>query len=292
MGSVRPPHAPPAARVPAPGSRADTTLAARPGERLVVENFSGRVLVEGHGSERVELRPGPDRDTDLGLARRGDRIVVTPAERRPADRDVRIGIRVPRWMPVSVQGRDLDVEVVDVEGRVEVRNVEGDVVLREIRGGARASSVDGSIRVHDARGDLLLRSRGDDVTVDGASGEVVDAESGDGDVWLQDVDALRVRAETLDGDVLFDVTPRSGGRYRVAVHDGDARVRIPRDAGLLVRVATFDGEFLSDVPVTVERLRAGGTFEFQLGDGSGELEIEVFDGEIRLEERTAPRGFD
>jgi DUF4097 and DUF4098 domain-containing protein YvlB len=130
------------------------------------------------------------------------------------------------------------------------------------------------------------------VTVDGASGEVLDAESGDGDVRLQDVDALRVRAETLDGDVLLDGTPRPGGRYRVSVHDGDARVRIPRDAGLLVRVATFDGEFLSDFPVTVERFRAGGTFEFLLGDGSGALEIEVFDGEIRLEERTAPRGFD
>jgi hypothetical protein len=92
--------------------------------------------------------------------------------------------------------------------------------------------------------------------------------------------------------VLFDGTPRPGGRYRVAVHDGDARVRIPRDAGLLVRVSTFDGEFLSDFPVTVERLRSGGTFEFRLGDGSGELEIEVFDGEIRLEERGAPLGFD
>lgn len=59
-------------------------------------------------------------------------------------------------------------------------------------------------------------------------------------------------------------------------------VTIPR--GARVSVATFDGEFVSDFPVRVERFRGGRAFEFTLGDGQARIEIEVFDGEIHLQE--------
>lgn len=264
---------------------ADTTLPARRGDRLVVENFSGRVVVGVGGDDVVQLAgDGGDR-VDLRLERRGARISVEPPSRRPGDREMDAVLRVPSWMDVTVRGRDLDVEVREVAGRVEIQNVEGDILLTGTRGSVDASTVDGVIRAVGARGDLSLRSQGDDVEVEDFVAGTLEAESGDGDITLRDVDAVNVAAETLDGDVLLDGLIRSGGRYRLSTHDGDADVRIPREAGLRVSVSTFDGEFVSDFPVTVERFTAGRTFEFTLGDGSARLEIQVFDGEIRLGER-------
>lgn len=267
------------------GPAPDTTLPARRGDHLVVENFSGSLLVGVGVDDEVRLEGTAGARSDLRLERRGSRISVEPPARRMDDREMDARLRIPAWMALTVRGRDLDVEVRDVAAAVEVRNVEGDVLLAGIRGGAVVSTVDGTVTVRDARGDLALGSQGDDVTVEGAVAGTVRAESGDGDVVLLEVDAREVWAETLDGDVILDGPVRPGGSYRVSVHDGDAEVGVPADVGLEVSVSTFDGEFLSDFPVTVERFRAGGSFRFTLGDGGARLEIQVFDGEIRLRER-------
>lgn len=266
-------------------SAPDTTVPARRGDRLVVENFSGRVLVEVGEEAEVRLFGPAGRRVDQRLVRRGSRLSVEASRRHEGRRDMDAVLRVPRWMDVMVRGRDLDVDIRELEGRVEVRNVEGDISLVGTRGSVRASTVDGTVTARDTRGDLELRSQGDDVRVTDAVAERVEAQSGDGDVILRGVDASRVRAETLDGDAVLDGAIRPRGTYRVSVHDGDARISIPREAGVQVKVSTFDGEFVSDFPVTVERFRAGGTFDFTLGDGSARLEIQVFDGEIRLGER-------
>lgn len=265
---------------------ADTTLPVRRGDVLVVENFSGKVDVRGSGTaDRVELRARSGKGGDAGLERRGDRVVVVSRGRHAGERELDAVLLVPEWMEVRVQGRDLDVEIRDTGGPVDVRNVDGDIRLERTRGRVRASTVEGSVVAVGARGDLVLRSQGDDVRVEDAVTTSVDAESGDGDVRLVNVDAERVRAETLDGDVRLDVMIRPGGRYAVSVHDGDAEVRIPRNAGVRMRVATFDGEFVSDFPVVVERFESGRGFAFTLGDGGAEMDVRVFDGEIRIGER-------
>lgn len=268
------------------GSVADTTLSVRRGDVLVVENFSGRLSVRGGGAtDRVELRAATGREAEVGLERRGDRVTVVARGRWAGERELDAELEVPGWMEVRVQGRDLEVRIRETGAAVEVRNVDGDIVLEGTRGRVRASTVEGSVRSVGARGDLVLRSQGDDVRVEDAMTGSVDAESGDGDVTLVGVDAAQVRAETLDGDVLVDAEVRPGGRYSVSVHDGDAEVRIPRGAGVRVRVSTFDGEFQSDFPVLVESFESGRGFAFTLGDGGAEMDVRVFDGEIRIGER-------
>jgi DUF4097 and DUF4098 domain-containing protein YvlB len=267
------------------GPDGDTLVAVRPGEALAVQNFSGRLVVGAWERDEVELRGAHGDRSDLRLERVGSRLSVEPSRRRPGDREMDVELRIPAWMDVRVGGRDLDVEIHDVDGQVQVRNVEGDVVISGTGGAVRVTTVDGSVRVRGARGDLFVRSEGDDIRLDDVVAAVVEVGSGSGDLTLRNVDAHRMEAETLDGDVLFDGIIRTGGSYSISVHDGDAEVVIPRDAGAEVSVSTFDGEFMSDFPVTVERFNAGRTFDFTLGDGSARLDIQVFDGEIRLRER-------
>ena len=142
----------------------------------------------------------------------------------------------------------------------------------------------GAIVVVDARGPLRVSSQSDDVTLSRVSGPV-EAHSGDGDVVLDDVRATTVRVEAQDGDVHFSGTIVPGGDYGFFVHDGDATIAVPASTSALVSVSTFDGEFESDFTVRVDRFTSGRGFEFALGGGEARIQIEVFDGEIRLLQR-------
>jgi hypothetical protein len=50
-----------------------------------------------------------------------------------------------------------------------------------------------------------------------------------------------------------------------------------------VTVSTWSGEFESATPVTISGSQEGNRFSFTVGTGSARLELEAFDGLIRLE---------
>ena len=264
----------------APG---DTVVDVRRGDRLVIENLSGSLVVGVSARERLEVRGEPGDEAEVSVIRNGSTLTLGPSRRRGRNRDVDAFVRVPAWMDIEVSGRELDVTVRSLTGSVFVRNVEGDIVVEDTRGPVRLQSVDGEIHVRGARGRVEARSRGEDVTLIDVVGEV-DVESGNGDLVLDGVDGSSVRAETLDGDVRFTGPIRRGGRYSFSVHDGDAVLTLPRGSEFHATVATFDGDFVSDFPVLLERYRGGRAFEFTLGGGGASVRIEVFDGEIRLVE--------
>lgn len=253
----------------------------RRGDRVVVEGMAGSLQVEGWSGSTVTAVGSGGGSSDVVLRREGSRVVVAPGERKGRERSAELRLRVPAWADLEVQGRTLDVEVRGMASQVTVFTVVGDIVARETSGTLALSTVEGSVEVRDARGRVSARSRSDDVTLVGVEGSV-EASSGSGDVRLEGVRASSVRAETLAGDLRFQGPLADGGTYRFSVHAGDAEVVIPRDTGARVRVSTFDGELVSDFPVTIRRYGGGGMFDFTLGNGGAVLEVQVFDGEIRL----------
>ncbi len=263
------------------GLSAQEEVAVEPGDRLVVENLSGSLAIRGWDESRVSFRSA---DEEVRLARQGGRVTLERAGRRGPRGSVGGELRVPRAMDLRLGGLELDVLLEDVDGTARIHVVEGDLGLRRTGGDIEARTLDGEIRVEDARGSLVLSAQSDDVTVRGLQGARLQVQSGDGDLTLVEIEVDRLEAETLDGDVALQVDFRAGAVYRVSVHDGDATIAIPRGAGVRGRVATFDGDFVTDIPVTVNRFEGGRGFEFEIGDGRAELEVEVFDGEIRLVE--------
>lgn len=262
----------------------DTTVELRRGDRVVVQGLSGHVEVRGWDRESVSVT-GPG-GGEVSLRREGTRVVVDPGVGRGRERQAALEIQVPAWAEVEVQGVSLEVRVVGTAAAVQVRTVVGDIVAQGTSGPLSLSAVDGGIEVRDARGRVTVRSREGDVTVIGAEG-VVEAVTVSGDVRLERVRGSEVRGETLAGNLTFHGSLSPGGSYRFAVHSGDAVVTVPADTGARVRVSTFEGEFTSDFPVTLRRYGGRGTFDFTLGDGGASLEIQVFDGGIRL--RSAAR---
>jgi DUF4097 and DUF4098 domain-containing protein YvlB len=266
----------------------DTTVSLRRGDRVELRDLGGEVTVQAWDRATMEIS-GEDLDArEVRVSRTNGAVSVRPGGRQGRRVDVSVTLRVPAWVALDLQGRDLDVSITGVSGPVSVRNVSGDIRVSGTSGDLDLSSVEGEIDVTDARGSVSAHSRGDDVRLTRVVGDV-DAGTGSGDVRLEQVHAASVRAETLDGDVYFAGPMVKGGRYSFSVHDGDATLVIPRTTGAHVRVATFDGEFSSDFPVTVQHYTGEGRFEFTIGDGGAEASVEVFDGEIRVQRNPSGR---
>lgn len=266
---------------------ADTTVALRQGDRVVVQNLSGEIIVEAWS--RSELRVmGEERDEiDVVVTRSGDRVLIRPNDRwgrRSAD----MTLRLPPWAMLEIGGLSLDVTLEGVQAGASVENVEGDIRVVGTSGPLSLTTVEGEVHVVDARGSLRIDAQADEVLVEDIVGDVW-VTAGSGDIDLIGVEAREVFAETFSGDVTFVGGLQDGGTYQFSVHSGDADVTVPSDVSAQVSVSTFDGEFDSDFPVRVQGYSAGRTFDFILGGGAASLTIQAFDGEIHLREGSGTR---
>ncbi len=275
------------ADAPRPGrahvSVADTLVQLRAGDRIVLENLAGHVSVEAWGRQELEVRTD-DEGSGISVRRSGSTVRVSTDDRKRRSRSVDAFVRLPASVDIQVRGRSLDLTVEGMNGRIDVNNVSGDVRIADAGGPVSVRTIEGEIHIVDARGGVSASSQSDDVTVRGARGPV-DVHSGDGDIVLADIVSSSVRAETQDGDIDFSGTIDDGGEYGFFVHDGDATIAMPSGANARVAVSTFDGEFESEFPVRLQRFTGGREFDFTVGEPRASVQIQVFDGEIRLLQR-------
>lgn len=264
-------------------SAADTVVRIRPGDRVVFEGVEGRLSVGPWSRPEMEVRTDAERGA-FTVRRSGSTVRVEPGDRKGRRRSVEMAVRLPAAVDLEVNGRSLDMMVEGIDGRIDVDNVSGDVWIEDAGGPVSVRTIEGEVDVSRARAGVTVSSQSDDVRIRDARGPI-DAHSGDGDVELMDIRSGSVRAETQDGDIDFSGVIEDGGEYGFFVHDGDATIAIPSGTGAHVMVSTFDGEFQSEFPVVLERFTGGREFEFTLGSAGARIEIQVFDGEIRLLER-------
>src|SRR6266566_28886 len=128
-----------------------------------------------------------------------------------------------------------------------------------------------------------------DISVEGSQGEItaetvqgtVNVSGGVGTVSLKQIESANTEATTVNGDVTYDGIIKDGGRYRFSTHDGDLRVSIPEKSSVSVSVSTFNGDFSACFPVQLTG-KTKHRFSFTIGSGSARLEVESFDGDIKL----------
>lgn len=258
----------------------DTVVELRRGDRVVLRDLSGTVRVEAVGGSTLEVT-STGRTDDVTLSSANGRVTISATGRGGSGRSVEVGLRVPAWADVELDGVDLDVSVRGMEGAVTIGSVSGDIDIQGTTGTVRARTLEGEIVAESTTGPLFLSSHSDDVHVRSGSGPL-EVQSLDGDLYLEGLRAPTVRAETQAGDLTFSGEILPGGSYRFYLHDGDARLELPARLSATLRVSTFHGTFESDFPVMVSGFTSGRPFEFTVGGGEAEVRVEVFDGEIRL----------
>lgn len=260
----------------------DTIVELRRGDRVVLENLVGKISVGTWTRDELELRE----DENVGgltVRRSGSTVHIERADRKERRRRgaVEAAIRVPAWVDLDASGRSLDLWIAGLEGRISVSNVSGDVWIQDAGGPVDVRTVEGEIDVSRARAGVSASSQSDEVRLRDVSGPV-SVHSGSGDVLLMDIVSESVQAETQDGDIEFSGTLSDRGEYGFFVHDGDAVIAIPEGSNARVSVSTFDGDFEAEFPVVIDHFTGGREFDFSIGAGGARVQIQVFDGEIRL----------
>jgi DUF4097 and DUF4098 domain-containing protein YvlB len=260
----------------------DTTVAVQKGQRLELSLHHGDVTVDtwSRSSVRVQLDADED-EARVRIDASGGTLSIGAAGKWGAPVNADFTITVPSWMALSVNGVEGDVTVTGVAAPISVQTVNGDVKVRGGDGVVTLHSVEGDVTLAGARGRLDVQSVNSDVSVTDAQGDVA-AQSVNGSVQLLRIDSQNVEASSVNGDVTYSGTVRSGGRYHATTHNGDVRFGMPEGSSAVVSVSTFQGDFESDFPVTLTK-RSGKSFSFTLGGGGARVELESFQGTIRLE---------
>lgn len=258
---------------------ADTVIAVDRGTRLDVSNFRGEVVIEAWNRDEVRIRSDLD-DQRLDATRAGATLRVRPRSRN-GPRDAEFQIAVPRWMAVSVEGNQIDVQVRGTEAEVTIETVGGEIEVDGGRGLISARSIQGMISVRGARGEVEAVSVNQEVVLQDVEGEIY-VETTNGDVTLRDIRSGRVRATTVNGDMEYSGEIRNDGRYGFSTHNGDLEVTVAPNANVTVSVSTYQGDFESEFPVRLTGTSRDRQFTFTLGSGSAQLELESFNGEISL----------
>ena len=102
-----------------------------------------------------------------------------------------------------------------------------------------------------------------------------------------------LRTESVSGELAYEGSFDSQGRYEFHSQSGDIRLRLPATSGGSVRVETFSGSVDSDFPMTMQPgdHRMGDhprRLEFTFGQGSARITAETFSGDITIEKPGNP----
>jgi hypothetical protein len=257
----------------------DTTVPVRAGARLDVDNFGGEIAVKTWTKNAVRVEASHSSRDRIVIDASEQRVRVK-SEGRRGPSQVDYSITVPTWMALTLSGVYTDIKVDGVDNEVSAETVQGEINVLGGSGNVTLKSVQGAVTLEKARGRIDLSTVNEEIRATGISGDL-SAETVNGDIQLMQIESANVEANTVNGDVTYEGTIKDGGRYRFATHDGSLLVSVPEKANVSVAVSTFNGEFTACFPVQL-REKTKHRFSFTIGSGSARLELESFDGDIRL----------
>jgi DUF4097 and DUF4098 domain-containing protein YvlB len=88
----------------------------------------------------------------------------------------------------------------------------------------------------------------------------------------------------VSGDIRIGTALAAGGEISVETVSGDVDLRLPRDLSANVQGETFSGDITAP-GASIERPRhgPGATVRHTYGNGDGEISLETFSGDARLQ---------
>jgi DUF4097 and DUF4098 domain-containing protein YvlB len=259
----------------------DTVISVRPGARLDVENFGGDIVVRVWDRDAVHIQADHSERETIEITTSEGVVHVESSTHRGPPAMVDYQISVPASLNLSLSGVYADVTVEGTRGPVSVETVQGEIRVRGGSGHVSLSSVQGGVDLEGASGQVEVHSVNETVRVAATKGDLY-AETINGDVILERIESSNVEASTVNGQVIYEGTIQDAGRYRFATHNGDVAVAVQPGANATVSVETFSGEFEATFPVTVRETKKDKRFTFTLGSGSAQVELESFQGLLRV----------
>jgi DUF4097 and DUF4098 domain-containing protein YvlB len=262
-------------------AQTDRTIAVRDGSRLELHTQDGSITVRTWDRSSVHVVAQHDPGISIAVEEAGSTLRVQAMSSRGKKVDVAYTLTVPRSMELSLHAAKGPISVDGAGGRLDAHNVKGEIEIRGGTGFVEANSVQGAVTIAGARGQVSANSVNGGILVSGATGPV-EATTVNGSVELRGIDSRSVEATTVNGSVVYDGTLHRDGRYSLKSHNGPIVLSVPPGTGADVSVSTFQGTFSASFPITFTEARQGKSFRFALGSGGASIELQSFNGPIRL----------
>jgi len=273
------------AMVASPQQQTDTTVAAPAGARLALNNHSGSIHVSTWDRPAIRVRAQHGSRDVIQIDAQGAVVRIKANREYGMASFVEYDLTVPRSMALDLGGVETDITVEGVGGELSAESVDGSITVGGAGGAVNLSTVDGDITLDGGVGRIEVHGVDGDIQISRPRGDII-VETVDGDVTLEQVESSDVTVGTVSGDIQYEGTI-TDGRYGFTSHDGDVTLTVPASMNATVSVATFEGSFEADPEfrVQVTEARPGRRFSFTVGNGAARVELETFDGEIRLRRR-------
>jgi DUF4097 and DUF4098 domain-containing protein YvlB len=268
----------------------DQTVPVSRGTRLAIDNFAGEIVIRAWDKDAVRVQARSSMRAKVNVRTEAGVLSIDAAFVNSKNRSVDYEISAPAWMPMNIEGQYDFVTVEGIQAEVLITTVRGDIVLKGT-GPATAKTIEGAIEVDGARGKTTLSSVNEDITVSGGTGDIV-VDTTNGSITLSRLASSNVEVTTVNGDVTYEGALADKGHYSFSTHNGDITVTVPDTANATFNVRTYNGEFGASLPVKgpdTSTVRRGKRVTYTLGNGSAEVEIETFGGDIRLRRAGANR---
>ncbi|MBT4098246.1 MAG: DUF4097 family beta strand repeat protein [Gemmatimonadetes bacterium] len=257
--------------------------APRNGE-VEIENIAGSVRVEGWSEDAVEVKGTLGENLELQLENSGRRtmvIVKYPERRDSRYQHADIVVRLPVASEVSIETVSADVEASSISGPVQVESVSGGVELDIQSKDVDVESVSGDIELRATKAEIQAEAVSGDVEIHVQEGNV-DVETVSGDIAVVSSKLTGGDAQSVSGDLDFNVTLTKGCRLDIESHSGDVDLTLPADTSAEIDLEAYSGSMRNRVGA----LQTGGDgrreLDLIMGSGDSRVEITTFSGDIEL----------
>ena len=270
------------AMLAAENKRSEKSFEATPNPRITLTNMTGQILVRGWDKSQIHVvysvvSPRVEVDAE-----------VMPSD-QPADKIHLSTHLLDSLVSGKDQAADYNLDV-PMGSSLEIWNPQGSVRIEKLQGeDASVESVGGAILVSDFTGHLFVRSVGGDIEVIRPSGRV-EAYSITGNLHFLSPAALKLRASTTSGRILFEGDFADGGDYSLSAYSGDMDVYCPASSSFELNAKTVRGKLENEMPMTIRHQSAtplssaNSLFGTHL-TGKATVNLRSFSGTIRIRQR-------
>lgn len=222
--------------------------------KVEVRSESGRVIISGVTAATVRTKSGEIRVSDVtgdvSLGTSSGEVVVT---RVNGD--------------LTADAGSANLRITDTRGSTNITMTTGNVDLKYAVGDVRVVSINGRTSIHCAKGRVDIGDTSGVITLSGVDG---------------DIDVM-----TSGGRAMLTGLPGTAHHYRLRTLSGSVTVNLPEDTSdFTATLSSYSGKIQNDFPVLddlpTQPAKKGRRQTTRIGNGRGRIELDSFDGPVRL----------
>lgn len=258
---------------------------ADPRGEVQIGNTSGDVRVMGWDRAEVQATAQLSGSEQLEFARDGARTIIQiKAKGRGSTADLLV--HVPRASSLTINTVSADQTISEVRGAQRLQAVSGSIVTEVWEEDLEAKTVSGEISVqgHGGAGLARLTTVSGDVRVVRTGRELdLNTVSGDMDVSLELLARGRIKTTNGDLDLIATLAPQA--RVDAESINGDLRFDLEGKLDAQFDIETFNGDIDNCFGPKARRTREFGPgldLRFKEGEGSARLRIKTLNGDVEV----------